>query len=138
MLQKTVTTKAGELEYEVTFNAFASVDEAESIWADKGLNPGEVVLAIINSAQEQNAKQGGKAPVLKALKADDAEALATAIQSAQEYAAGYVIGAPRGGTLASGMTKTQAKDLGVALGSRDSIGQKELAELLEAHGISVD
>lgn len=140
MIRRTITTVAQGLEYEVTLNIFESVDEAKSIWASKGLNPDEVELGIINGAQDQNAKQGGKAGVVKALKAghdSDSEEVATAIDAAQAYAAGYVIGAPRGGTLASGMSKTQAKDMGVSLGSRESIGQEELAELLKAHGITV-
>lgn len=136
MQRRTITTKAGGYEYEVSFQAFGSLEEARDIWAGKGDNPDEVLLSILNAQQEQNAKQGGKSGVLKAIRdGGDAEAVASAVEAAQAYAAGYIIGSPRGGTLTSGITKTAAKDLGVQLASQ--LGAEELAAIMEEHGITL-
>ena len=136
MQRRTITTKAGGFEYEVSFQAFESLEEAQGVWAAKGDNPDEVLLGILNAAQEQNAKQGGKSGVLKVIRdKGDAEAVTAAVGGAQAYAAGYIIGSPRGGTLTSGITKTAAKDMGVKLASQ--LGAEELAEILAEHGITL-
>lgn len=118
MLSVTITTKAGGFEYPVTFQAFESLTEAREIWAAKGENPDDVELGILNASQEQNAKQGGKSAVLKPLKAGhdaDSPEVADGVALAQKYAASYIIGSPRGGTLRSGLTKTQSRDMGVEI-----------------------
>lgn len=136
MRDKTVTTKAGDFEYPITVRQFESLDEARDVWAAKGENPDDVLLGILNAAQEQNGKQGGKNIVRKAQhKGHDTDSpeFAEAITSAQKYAAGYVIGSPRGGTLRSGQTKTQAKEWGVNV--QQNASPEQLAEIMEMLGL---
>ena len=112
MLQVTVTTKAGATEYEVTANQFESLQEGFEYWEGLGENADEVCLGIVNTAMLQNAKQGDKNDVRKALAShgEGSDELDEAIVKHQASAAKYVIGKPRGGRLADGSTKTEVKD----------------------------
>lgn len=112
MLQVTATTKASGVEYEVLANQFESMDEAREYWEGEGENADEVNLGIVNAAMLQNAKQGNKGDVRKALASHgaDSDEFAKAISDHQEASAKYVIGKPRGGRLADGSTKTEIKE----------------------------
>lgn len=122
-------TQAEGVAYPVSFLQFDSLAEAlEEIGSEQD------VLGVINAAQEQGAKQGGKEDVRKAIKehgADSPEAI-EAVTSHQKRAAKYVIGAPRGGG-PGGMTKTKASDIGKAL--LESLGAEALKALAAEQGI---
>lgn len=112
MIQVTVTTKAGATEYEVNGNQFESLQEAFEYWEGLGENADEVCLGIVNTAMLQNAKQGDKNDVRKALAShgEGSAELSEAIAKHQASAAKYVIGKPRGGRLSDGSTKTEVKE----------------------------
>lgn len=118
----TRTTSAGIVkDYAVTIQQFESIDEAKAAWREKGLNADDVLLGIVNKAQEQNAMQGPKSGILEAV-SKVREALAKergikesdvptgdilshadvvkAVAAAQETTSKYILGAPRatGGT----------------------------------------
>lgn len=104
----TRTTTAGIVkDYPVTIQQFESVDEARAAFKEHG-NPDEVLLALINKAQEQNAMQGPKSGILEAVKkvkdankdASDAdvvkhEDVVKAVKTAQGATEKYILGAPR-------------------------------------------
>lgn len=124
MRQVSVTTRAGSHEYSVTYQEFETLDEVRST-VDGGE---DAILGIINASQRQNALQGPKAEVLKAVKAletatatgDEAEiasaeaALNEAEEAAREATGNYIIGRPRGGTGGKPTKKAQAS-LGEAI-----------------------
>lgn len=136
-------TQAEGVAYPITFQVFDSLEEAlaeiggasESdivIEAPQGAR--DSVLGVINAAQEQGAKQGGKEDVRKAVRehgADSPEAV-EAVTSHQKRAAKYVIGAPRGSG-PGGMTKTKAGDVGKAL--LETLGAEALKALAVEQGI---
>lgn len=131
------STKAGPVEYTVTFKQFESIDEARAAWKEKGHNPDEVLLGILNAAQEQNAKQGPKSSILTVIAAVKKEANLTdaqitagwqkepwgkpireAVAASQSTSAGYIIGAPRGATSGAGITRKAERE------TLDSLRQK--------------
>jgi hypothetical protein len=130
MREVIITTKSGKLEYPVTVLQFESLGEAYETWTGKGLDAEAVNLGTVNAAQEQNAKQGGKGDVRKQQAlgfADDSPEVAEAVEKAQAYSIGYVLGSPRGGTLASGQTRTEAREMGVSIASNAT--PEQLAEI---------
>lgn len=135
MLKGTDTTRAGEAEFEVSYNVFESLQEAFDYWETEGENPDEVALGIINASMKQNATQGPKGAIRKAYAehGPDSAEFAEAVEKAQAYSDGYVIGKPRGGRLADGSTKTEVKDrVGSAVESPEFLA--ELNALLAKHG----
>lgn len=131
----TVPTKAGDYEYEVTYQEFESLDEARAYWAEQGENPDEVLLGILNASQGQNAKQNGKEDVRKALKAGDDEKLQEAIASHQKNALEYIIGSPRS---VGPIKKKDATTMGVDLarkasqaGGVDNLDEEEMKAILK-------
>ena len=136
-------TVAAGVSYPISFQQFDGLEEAVAaignctadevvIEAPQGAK--DSALGVINAAQEQGAKQGGKEDVRKAVEkngADSPEA-AESVASHQKRAAKYVIGAPRGSG-PGGMTKTKAGDLGKAL--LESLGAEALKALAAEQGI---
>jgi hypothetical protein len=138
MLSVTVTTVAEGVEYELPIKRFESLDEARAYWAEKGDNPEDVELEIINAAQEQNAKQStGKDKVRKAIRAHgpDSDEAATAIEEQRASSAEYIIGRPRGGKLGGGMTATAARELGKQVAAAGDDAAEELQALAEKYNI---
>ena len=95
----------------------------------------EAVTAVICAAWEQNAKQGSKEEIRKAILTGEQENVDAAIAKHQERAPSYVMGAPRGGA-EGGVTKTRAGSGGKAL--LDKLGAEGLKAVLAEHGISLD
>lgn len=122
-------TNASGRVYPITFQQFDNLAEAlEEIGSE------ENVLGVINAAQEQGAKQGGKEEVRKAISehgTDSPEATA-AVEDHQTRAAKYKIGAPRGGG-PGGMTKTSAGNVGKAL--LEALGAEQLKALAAEAGV---
>lgn len=146
----TTTTKAGDFEYEISYKEFE--DHAEILSTVEGGDA--TVASIVNASQRQNALQGGKAEVLKAVNAlkaaqdsGDAEAIAEAeaaldeaVNGHRETALGYVIGKPRGGA-GGGPTKKTKASLGeriteYTLTHGKPPSQKELADMMRELGIT--
>jgi hypothetical protein len=143
MREVTATTETAGFEYEVTYRAFESVEEILQT-VDGGE---EAVLAIVNSAQRQNALQGGKSVVLTAIKALpegeapslENEALATAIQKHRETALAYTIGKPRGAT--GGLTQKDKAALGTkvaeyTISNGKPPSQREMQEIMAELGLT--
>lgn len=135
MRTETVSTKAADHEYEVTYQVFESLDEARGFWSDQGENPDEVLLGILNASQAQNAKQNGKEEVRKALKTGDEEALQAAVAAHQKGALEYLIGAPRS---TGPIKKKDATVMGTELakkaaqaGGVDELDEDEMREILK-------
>ena len=95
----------------------------------------EAVTAVICAAWEQNAKQGDKESIRKAILTGEQETVDEAVRKHQERAPKYVMGAPRGGA-EGGVTKTRAGSGGKAL--LDKLGAEGLKAVLAEHGISLD
>ena len=95
----------------------------------------EAVTAVINAAWEQNAKQGSKEEIRKAIATGEQEKVDEAIAKHQERAPKYIMGAPRGGAT-GGVTKTRAGSGGKAL--LEKLGAEGLKAVLAEHGISMD
>lgn len=115
---KTVTTSASGREYAVEVPQAESWQTYYDFWKSQGQNPDEVLTKILNSDNEQGAKQGDKAPVREAIKKGDEEQIAAAIESHQKSARTFVQGAPRGGGGArhsSGLTAKERSKLGTRL-----------------------
>lgn len=151
----TKQTEASGLSYPVTFKAFDSLEEILERLSREGKDPEETLVQIVNAAQEQGAKQGGKEEIRNAIEEhgplavvevendkgetvervapldDQPEEIRAAVQSHQERAEKYVIGAPRGST--GGVTKTKARELGAAL--REKLGEEGLLALAREQGI---
>lgn len=148
------TTSVSGISYPYTVQQFESVDEAREAMSEEG------ILANLNSAQDQNAKQGPKSGPREAIQ--DAEeaghseeeiqaavdahqetgdlpdnellaAVCEEIASAQETTAGYVLGQPRGRT--DGVTKTKAREIGERL--REEMDEAELEAMAEELGVEL-
>ncbi len=124
------TTKAGEVEYTVSFNQFDGLPEALEKIGDEA-----AVLGVINAAQEQGAKQGGKEEVRSAIREFGLESdeVAASVATHQSRSAAYVIGAPRGS--AGGITKTRSREFGAAL--RDKLSDEQMLALAEEYGVDL-
>ncbi len=142
---RTITkpTKAGEREYEISFQIFESLEEA--LAQIGGVDVSEIAIEapdaaknatrdVVNSAQEQGAKQGGKEEVRKATRTSGAGSAEedAAVDKHQKRAVEYVIGAPRGST--GGLTKTAAREIGVKLASID---EEKLLALAAEMGVEL-
>ena len=117
---KTVETSASGREYSVEVPQAESWRVYYDYWKSQGQNPDEVLTKILNSDNEQGAKQGDKGPVRDAIGADDAteESIAKAIADHQSSAQTFILGAPRGGGGArhsSGLTAKERASLGTKL-----------------------
>ena len=95
----------------------------------------DAVTAVICAAWEQNAKQGSKEEIRKAIATGEQEKVDEAIAKHQERSPKYVMGAPRGGAV-GGVTKTRAGSGGKAL--LEKLGPEGLKAVLAEHGISMD
>ena len=95
----------------------------------------DAVLGVICAAWEQNAKQGSKEEIRKAIATGEQEAVDEAIAKHQERAPKYVMGAPRGGAV-GGVTKTKAGNVGKELLAK--LGAEGLKALAQEHGIDPD
>ena len=93
------------------------------------------VLGVIRAAWEQNAKQGSKEEIRKAIATGEQEKVDEAIAKHQDKAPKYVMGAPRGGAV-GGVTKTRAGSGGKAL--LEKLGPEGLKAVLAEHGISME
>jgi len=117
MTTKTVDTAAGDLKYKVEVQQFDSLDEFSDLCETRGESPDDALLGILNAAQEQNAKQGNKEAVRKALREADGDASAEPVQEAivahQTASAAYLIGKPRGPV--GGVKKADRTDIGTAV-----------------------
>ena len=117
---KPVETKAGGVAYAVEVPQAESWRNFYDFWTSEGKNPDEILTAILNSANEQGAKQGQKEQVRQA--GTDPDKLAAAIEAHQKTAKGFIMGAPRGGggggaRHESGLTKKQLEALGGQMAS---------------------
>lgn len=115
---KTVATSASGREYEVEVPQAETWRTYYDFWKAQGQNPDDVLTKILNSDNEQGAKQGDKAQVRDAIAKGDAEQIEEAIESHQKSARTFVQGAPRGGGGArhsSGLTAKQRSKLGTRL-----------------------
>lgn len=141
MLYITVSTTTeqntdAETTYEVEVPQFESLAEAKALWEEDGQNGDDVLLSILNAYQKQGATQGTKDPVRQAIRehgADSDEAQA-AIAEAQENVRNFRVGAARGGTLAGGTTKTEARKRGEAIYA-DEETARLVDELLRERGL---
>ncbi len=157
MRTKTTTTRIAGLadfgyendSYPITVQEFESVTEGlaaigKCSEADIAVEAPEgalaAVLGVINAAQEQGGKQGGKETIRAAMTgdleegADRQETVDEAISSHQTRCAKYVIGAPRGAQ--GGVTKTKASNVGKALLAK--LGPEALEALAAEHGLDMD
>lgn len=151
MKNVTDNTSAAGFEYPITYREFESFEELEST-VDGGR---ATILQIVNASQRQNALQGAKDAVKKAVLAlkaaeagTDAEAteeartaLDEAVAAHQESALGYTIGKPRGGS-GGGPTKATKATLGekiteYTISNGKPPSQKELAAMMEELGIAI-
>ena len=156
MFSKEIMTGIGRLEaygyengqYPVTVQQFQSVGEALSqigkcsedevvIEAPEGALTS--VLAIINGAQDQGGKQGGKETIRAAMSRELGEGeerqavVEGAVKAHQKRAAQYIIGAPRGAQ--GGVTKTRSANIGRAL--LEKLGGAELEKLAAEAGLDL-
>lgn len=145
------TTKAKGIEYPYTVQQFESLGEAVEV-----IEGGEDgILDIVNSQQDQSAKQNPKESVRDAVEAaleaghekeeiqeavnagegatDALQDVVDAVESAQENTADFIIGRPR---RSDGVTKTAAREAGEEL--RERLGDEEFKRLAEEHGIDVE
>lgn len=136
MRTETYITTVGDEKYEVDFQQFETLGEAFAVWEEKGNDPQDVALGLINSAQKQNALQGGKSGPREALEAHgpDSTEFADAVEAHRKTAAGYIVGAPRRSS--GGPTKAQRTDLGTLIVEHTKEHgkpptQSELEEMLE-------
>ena len=131
---RTVTknTKAGELEYPITFQVFENLEEV--LESCKGNE--DQLTQIVNAAQEQGAKQGNKQRVREAQEkfGVDSSEVAEAVEAHQRWAAGYTIGAPRGSG-GRAITKTKARELGARL--HELMSDEELMALAAERGVDL-
>lgn len=152
------TTKASGVEYELEFPQYddliemivvtGKLDEATTVALRKALKPFTDFLkpleGIVNQYTKQNATQGNKEPVRKAITdaikevGDDVEALTKeptvvkAIEEHQRLSARYSLTSARG----SGLGKTKAGKVGQEL--RERLGEEKFKALMKEHGISED
>lgn len=139
----TVETAVSGIQYPVTLQQFESVEEVEAHYTKLGENPADSILKVVNTYQEQQAKQGGKEgprKLLRAGSAPDSEEVMTAIAAHQTHASEFVIGVPRAAV--GGVTQAKRKDLGTAIveftmehGSAPSTDQ--LTEIASGLGITL-
>lgn len=145
------TTKASGVKYPYTVQQFETL--AEAVEAVEGGEDG--ILDIVNSQQDQSAKQNPKSDVRDAIEAaeeaghsedeiqeavnagegatDALQAVVDAVRSAQESTAEFIIGRPR---RTDGITKTAAREAGENL--REKLGDEEFERLVQEHGIDVE
>jgi hypothetical protein len=148
METKTVTTKAGSQEYTLTIQQFSGPDELFAKYAKEGdtdfvsvpRSAAETVTRIVNAAQEQGGKQGGKDAVRKAVATGEQAKIDEAIATHQKGAAGYVIGAPRGGRTSGPISKKKAADFGTAYAEKMKskgapLSQQEQKDLMAEYGL---
>ena len=95
----------------------------------------DAVTGVVCASWEQNAKQGKKDTIRKAIAEGDQDKVDAAVASHQEWALTYVPGAPRGGAV-GGVTKTKAGNVGKALLAK--MGAEALKALAAEHGIDPD
>ena len=138
----TVSTKAGDFEYPIEYREFESLDEYREAAEERGENPDEAILGLINAAQKQGATQGQKQAVRDALEADDEDALEQAVSKHQASAREYIVGAPRGTRTTGGNTKKKQREFGervtqAMVEKGGALTQQELDELREELGIVV-
>jgi len=146
------TTAIGGLEgfgfengsYPIRVQQFESVSEAlavigkcseEDVAVEAPEGALSAILGVVNAAQEQNGKQGGKEKIRKAMAEGDADAVQTEVADQQARSEKYLIGAPRGGGQ-GGLTKTRAGNFGKAL--KDVMPLEEMKALAAKHGLDVD
>lgn len=97
------------------------------------------VLGVVNAAQAQGGKQGGKETIRAAITGDlkegqdRQEVVDQAVEAHVKRAEGYVIGAPRGAQ--GGVTKTKAGNVGKALLAK--LGPEALEALAAEHGLDM-
>lgn len=150
------TTAVSELEdfgyedgkYPIRVQTFESVSEAlaligkikeEDVMVEASEGALSAVLGVINAAQAQGGKQGGKETIRAAVNGelkegqDRQEAVDAAVAAHVKRAEGYVIGAPRGST--GGVTKTRAGNVGKAL--LEKLGPEALQALAAEHGLDL-
>ena len=103
------TTKVGDVEYPIEYLQANALTAVLAYYKEQGHNGEEVLLGIWNSTNKQNASQGPKESIRKAIaegtykrgSGDEAvtfegdEAVAAAIEDAQEATRTFVTGAPR-------------------------------------------
>lgn len=138
----TVSTKAGDFEYSIEYREFESIEEYREAAEERGENPDEAVLGLINAAQKQGATQGQKALVRDALEGEDQDAVEQAVNKHQAAAREYIVGAPRGTRTTGGNTKKKQREFGervtAAMVEKGApLSQSELAELAEELGIQL-
>ena len=93
------------------------------------------VLSALVAAWSQNAKQGGKEKLRKAILEGDQDGVDKAVAELQESAYTYKMGASRG-SAPGGVTKTKAGNVGKGL--LDKLGPEALLALAAEHGIDLD
>lgn len=118
----TYETEAAGVKYPVQYLQAESVDAYRAAWEAQGLNPDEVLLGIVNAAQKQGATQGNKTQVRDAVESGEQAEIDAAVAAHQESTAGYLIGAPRGGSRGGPTKKAKA-----------ALGEK-IAEFVQEHG----
>jgi hypothetical protein len=135
----TVSTSTGQgdakVNYDITFAKYDSLEEYLNAVRESGREDAEqAALDVINSQQEQGAKQGGKGVVRDAVAAGDAKAIKEAIKKHQEWAPTYVVQAAGARGRIAGVTRTAAGEVGKKLLEADPDALKKLADEL---GISL-
>lgn len=95
----------------------------------------QAVLGVVTASWLQNAKQGKKDTIRKAILEGDQDKVDAAVALHQEWALGYVPGAPRGSAV-GGVTKTRAGDIGKKL--LEKYGPEKLKAIAMEHGIDPD
>ena len=135
MQETTVTTSTGKgdakVEYDLTFVKYDSLEEYLNAVRESGREDAEqAALDVINSQQEQGAKQGGKQGVREAASDGDAKKLKEAIKKHQEWAPTYVVQAAGARGRIAGVTRTAAGEVGKKLLEADPVALKKLADEL--------
>ena len=143
---KTVPTSCGGHKYDVEVAQGGSLQAYLDAYKALGRNGEEIILAILNSGNEQGAKQGQKDLVRKALEEFRAESdeVAAAVGKHQETAKQFIQGAPRGGggpRHESGLTKKEREAFGGAVATEmastgSSPSQDRLTEIAKTLGIN--
>ena len=139
MQKITVSTSTGKgdskVDYDIEFVKYDSLEEYLNAVKESGREDAEqAALDVINSQQEQGAKQGGKQPVREAATDGDAKKLKEAIKAHQAWAPTYVVQAAGARGRIAGVTRTAAGEVGKKLLESNPEALKELAEQL---GISL-
>ena len=109
------TTKVSGIEFPCEYLQADSMAAYRDAWTEKGHDPDEVCLGIINAAQKQNATQSPKEGIREVLRNPEhgPADVDAAIAKAQESMRTFITGAPR--ERVGGMTKTAARTKGEAI-----------------------